>query len=40
MIDSCCNSNDGQVNGNVDGGGYNDEDDGNKDWVLWGEVNL
>jgi hypothetical protein len=45
--DSCSNSDDGQVSGNVggdvgvndSGSGYNDEDDDNEDWALREEDN-
>jgi hypothetical protein len=44
LSDSCSNSDDGQASGNVSGhdggnGGYNDEDNGNKNWAPWDKNN-
>jgi hypothetical protein len=44
LSDSCNNSHDGHVSGNVSdddggGGGYNGKDDDNEDYALWDENN-
>jgi hypothetical protein len=38
LSDSCSNSDDGQVSGNVGGGDY-DRDDDNEDWAPWDKNN-